>query len=679
MTKNTKTLTPPKTFKEPVKLEKFGLTRTDNYFWLKNRENPKVLDYLKSENEYTEKVLSPSSSLKEQLFNEMKLRVIEDESSAPITRGNFEYSARFIPGHQYPIFERKDLRTQSKEILLDGNKEASDSDYFETTGPLMSHDQQLMAYANDKKGRRFYDLHIKNVITGKQLPIKVENITNNFVWSKNNNYLFYCKQHPETLRSYQVYRLDIRKNKSELIYEEKDETFIVNVYDSLAKEFIFILSSSTLSTEVRFQKSSEPLTPFVVFTPREANHEYEVIDGGDRFYIRSNYQAKNFRLFESSLSQWKPSQWKEIIPNRDDTLFENVIAFKDFLVVSEKKNSQDIIRYINRKNIAETQEIKFKDSTYTAELGTQAEFTSPYFRYIFESMRQPDQTFEFDFKSKKSTLVKERKVPNFDPEKYSSERLWITARDGQKIPVSVLKLKKDSLKSPLLLYAYGSYGASMPPWFSQSVFSLVDRGFTYAIAHIRGGSELGRFWYDEGRKEKKWNTFNDFIDVTTYFYEQPTIDNKNIFAMGGSAGGLLMGVINNTKPELYNGIVAQVPFVDVLTTMLDDSIPLTTGEYDEWGNPNDKKYFDYIYSYSPYDNVFPKKYPNLLITTGWHDSQVQYWEPAKWTAKLRDNNLSNSIILLKTELEAGHGGASGRYEQLKEKALEFSFILSTVK
>lgn len=669
---------PPRADKKPHLLEKHGIQRVDNYFWLKERSNPQVLDYLKKENEYTENSLNDSNELKEKIYLELKSRVVENESSAPYTKGHYQYSSRYEEGKQYLIFERENLSSQRKELLLDLNQEAKGYEFYDHHDPNLSHDQNLMAYTFDNIGRRFYTIAIKDLKANSLLPARIENTTGNLVWSKDNNYFFYTKQHPETLRAYQVYRFDIKKNQSTLVYEEKDETFSVYLYENLAKNYVFFITASTLTSEVHFLKSSTPLSSFQVFSKRKNGHEYMVYDGGDRFFIKSNNKALNFKILETSLDHFEEKNWKEVVAHDPDILIENLIPFKNFIVVFEKNNGLDKIKILNRSNSA-YKYLQFKDSTYTVDSGAQGDYDKNVFRYVFESMRQPEQTFDYHMDTEKTELVKERKIPGFDPEKYLSERVWITARDGQKIPVSLLNKREHSSKQPLLIYAYGSYGSSMTPWFSQTIFSLVDRGFVFCIAHVRGGSELGRKWYDDGRTHHKLNTFFDFIDVTEFFSKQKDIDAKNIFAMGGSAGGLLMGAIINMRPELYKGLVAQVPFVDVLTTMLDESIPLTTGEYDEWGNPNNKKDFEYMAQYSPYDNIQSKKYPHVLVTTGLHDSQVQYWEPAKWVAKLRDFNQSNSLILLKTDLDSGHGGASGRYEQLKEKALEYSFIVSTLK
>lgn len=668
----------PLATKIETRLEKHGHVRIDNFFWLKNREDKNVINYLEQENEFTDSVLKPFEPLQNLVFNEFKSRVIEDESSVPVERAGYEYSSKFIPGKQYPVYSRKNLKDRQETILIDVNKEAEGQSFYESSGPIMSHDHNLMAYAYDTQGRRLYTIQVKDMRTQEVLPFKIEKAKPNIVWSKDNRYFFYTKSNLETLRTYQVYRYDIQTKTSTLVMEEKDDTYEVFIYQNLAKNYIFTISSSTLTTEIKYLDASQPTGEFSTFLNREKEHEYEVIDGGDRFYIRSNWKAPNFKLFETPINKISKKDWKEVIPHKTDYYLEDVVVFKDYIVASTKFEGLDQILVKDRAKGTEYF-IPFTDKAYTAEPDAQSEYQSKIFRYVFESMRQPEQTFDFNLATKEKTLKKERVIPNFSPSKYKTDRIWITARDGRKVPVSLL-MKSDHTndgKSPALTYGYGSYAVSMTPYFSQTVFSLIDRGFVYAIIHVRGGSELGRYWYEEGRMGNKMNTFNDYIDATDELIKLKIVDKNSVFAMGGSAGGLLMGAIMNMRPELYKGIVAQVPFVDVVTTMLDDSIPLTTGEYDEWGNPNEKKSYDYILKYSPYDNVRKANYPHILVTTGLHDSQVQYWEPAKWVARLREMSTSNNRILLKTDMDSGHGGSSGRYQKLKEKALEFTFILST--
>lgn len=666
----------PVAAKKETRLEKHGHVRLDNYFWLKNREDKEVISYLEKENAYTDSILKPQEKLQNQIFNELKSRVIEDESSVPIRRAGFEYYAKYVPGQQYPIYLRKSVSDNQETVLIDVNKEAVGESYYESSGPIMSYDHNLMAFAFDNQGRRFYTIQVKDLRTQEVLPFKIENVKSNVIWSKDNRYFFYTSQDPKTLRTYQVFRYDIKEKKSTLVLEEKEEAYEVFLYQNLAKNFIFAISNSTLTTEIKYLKADQPLNEFKTFLKRESGHEYEVYDGSDRFFIRSNWKAPNFRLFEASMDHTAKKAWKEVIPHKADVYLEDTTIFKDYIVVSQKFEGLDQLLVYDRATKAQYH-IPFTDKAYTADADAQSDYDSPMFRYVFESMRQPEQTFDYNLKTKENALKKERIIPNFDPTKYKTDRIWITARDGRKVPVSLLMKidHRDDGSAPALTYGYGSYGMALTPFFAQSVFSLVDRGFVYAILHIRGGSELGRHWYDEGRTLSKMNTFTDYVDATEDLIKRIIIGKDKVFAMGGSAGGLLMGAVMNLRPDLYKGIVAQVPFVDVVTTMLDDSIPLTTGEYDEWGNPNEKKFYDYILTYSPYDNVKKTNYPHLLVTTGLHDSQVQYWEPAKWVARLRENNTSSSKILLKTDMESGHGGSSGRYEKLKEKAIEYTFIL----
>ncbi len=672
-----KTVNPPVAEKKPFELKKHNHSRIDPYFWMKDRENPKVIQYLKDENAYTDFTLKPYQKLQDQLFEEMKSRVIEDESSYPVKKNNYFYYSRYIPGQQYPVFARKkDSLDNPEEILIDGNKAAVGHTFYESSGPIVSPSHEWMVFGEDTVGRRFYTLQIKNLSSGQVLPYKIEKVRSNVVWATDNKTFFYTQQDPETLRTDRVFRFNIETGEKKEIFFEKDSTYSVYLYKNLAHNYIFIMSASTLSTEVRYIKADEPNGDFKIFSPREKEHEYEVYDGGDRFFVKTNWKAKNYKLMEASFKDTAKTKWKNVIPHRSDVYFEGATIFKKFFAIEEKKDGLPLIRIIDRLT-KKSFLIPFADPSYTATVSGNAEYESNIVRFEFESLRQPESTFDYDMITRKQELKKTRQIPNYNPENYRTERIWVKARDGKKIPVSLLMKKdfKPNGQSPMLIYAYGSYGSSMTPWYSQSLSSLIDRGFVYALAHIRGGAELGRAWYDDGRVLNKKNTFNDFIDCTESLIQQNYASPLRVYAMGGSAGGLLMGSIANMRPDLYRGIVAQVPFVDVVTTMLDDSIPLTTGEYDEWGNPNVKKYYDYILSYSPYDNVTKKAYPNMLVTTGLHDSQVQYWEPAKWVAKLRDLKTDSNIILLKTDMEAGHGGASGRFSRLKEKAVEFTFIL----
>ena len=659
------------------KLEKHGDVRIDKYFWLKDRENPKVIQYLNEENSYTEKNLKPVADLEEKIFTEMKNRVKEDDSTAPYRQGDYFYYTRFETNKQYPIYARKkNSLDNQEEVILNVNTLAEGKKFTSVSSLHISPNQNILAYAIDNTGRRFYDIHFIDLKTGKEFSKPILKTSGDFEWATDNQTVFYVEQNKETLRSEKIFRHNIKNHKSELVYFEKDDTFSVYLYQSLTKKYIYIGSSSTLTSEIRYMPSNDPYAEFKVFLPRETNHEYTVMDGDDAFYVVTNKNAKNYKLIKTDLRQTELKYWQDVISHAENTYISNVIVFKNYIAVSERKLGLTQL-HILTKDLKNNFYIPFTDKNYLVDFGVNAIYDSHIVRYDYESMRQPEITYDFNMSTQTQDSVKSKEIPNYNLDLYETDRIFVTAKDGTKILVSILK-RKDTPKNntaSMLIYGYGSYGASMDPWFSQSIFSLVDRGFIYAIAHIRGGSEMGRDWFDNGRVLNKKNSFTDFIDVTEDLIKLGFTNKDHIFAMGGSAGGLLMGAITNMRPDLYRGIVAQVAFVDVITTMLDETIPLTTSEYDQWGNPNDKKYYDYIKSYSPYDNVVRQKYPHMLITTGLHDSQVQYWEPAKWAAKLREMKTNDSLILLKTNMDAGHGGASGRFNQLKEKATEFAFIL----
>lgn len=669
-------MNPPHALKREKKLEMHGDKRIDNYFWLNQREDPEVIKYLEAENAYTAQTLKPTLALQEQLFQEMKSRVKEDESTYPYKDGNYNYYTRFETGKEYPIFARQKINENKEEILLNVNEMAKGHKFYQARFPHISANQEIAAFAVDTMGRRFFNIYFKNLKSGQIYKQNIENVTGNFVWAGDNDTLFYAKQDPNTLRSYAIYRYSLKADRSTLIYEEKDETFDVGVRFSLTKKFVFIVSSSTEATEWQYLAADHPLEDFKLFQKRQKYHEYSVSDGGDRFYIHTNWQGKNFRVMQTAYGKTDKKNWQEVIAHRKNTYINEVMALKDYLVISERSQALTQLRILDRKTRKGVY-IDFKDSAYTVEIGMNAEFDTQWVRYEYESLKQPATTYDYDIAKKKSILRKTREVPNFNQDLYQTERVFAKAQDGTKIPMSLLYKKglKKNGQAPALVYGYGSYGLSMDPWFSASVLSLVDRGFVYALVHIRGGSEMGRYWYDEGKLLKKKNTFTDFISCTEFLIKNKYASAKNIFAEGGSAGGLLMGAVANMRPDLYKGVVAAVPFVDVLTTMLDSSIPLTTSEYDEWGNPNEKKYYNYIKSYSPYDNVKAQDYPYMLVTTGLHDSQVQYWEPAKWVAKLRELKKDKNFVLLKTEMSAGHGGLSGRFQRLKEVALDYAFMI----
>lgn len=668
----------PRAAKIPHVLEKHGHQRNDDYFWLKERENPKVIDHLNAENAYLESTLKPVAELRAKLFEEMKSRVKEDEDGSATLKNGFFYLSRMKAGQQYPVFVRRAGSPLGPEqTLLDVNETAKGHEYTNCTSPKMSDDTYRMIYACDFVGRRFYSIRGRDLRTDTELKIPVDNVSSSLVWAADNRNFFYVRQDPETLREYQVYRFDVNTGENQLVYEEKDETFSVSIYETAAQQHVFINSASTMTTETLIIDRAKPLEAPVVFQPRERGHEYGVWDGGDRFYVLTNWNAKNFRVMEVPAGgPTTKDAWKPLIAHRADTLLTNVLPLRDWLVLEQKKNGLTELVVMNRKT-GQKRAIQFQDQSYLAELGANLEYNSPALRYEYESLRQPVTTYDQDLATGRQVVVHQKEVPGFKAENYRTQRIWITARDGVKIPVSLLMPKDLKLdgKAPMLVYGYGSYGISMEAWFTQTKLSLVDRGWVFAVAHIRGGSELGRAHYENGRQMKKMNTFTDFIDATEALVKLGYADRKRVYAEGGSAGGLLMGAVMNMRPDLYHGMIAEVPFVDVITTMLDDSIPLTTGEYDEWGNPNEKAAYDYILAYSPYDNVTAKAYPDLLVTTGLHDSQVQYWEPAKWVAKLRELKTNDSLLLLKTDMSAGHGGASGRYEKLKDEALKQSFLL----
>ncbi|NCN95595.1 MAG: S9 family peptidase [Bdellovibrionales bacterium] len=664
--------------KEPKELETHGDVRVDDYFWMNQRDSDGVLSFLKSENAYANQVLKPTEPLQKTLFEEMKSRMVEDESTVPVQVDEYFYYRRYEPGQEYPISARKKGSLQaSEEILVNGNDWAKGKSYFQMTGTQITRDHKMIAVGADTTGRRFYDLRFKMAGQSEFLPLAIENTTGNFVWASDSKTLFFSKQDPETLRSFQIYRIDVSSETSPtLVYEEKDTTYQVAVGGSKNKSKIFIESSKRDSSEVRWVPSSQPTSEFKVFHPRQENWEYSLSDGGDRFYILTNFNAENYRLMEAPFEAKGVEDWKEVLPNSPDILREGFDLYEKFFVMEERQNGLTQIRVVQRGDLSQ-KVLSFEDPTYVTSVTGLPNYASEKFRFTYESLNRPEVTYDEDFLTGKREVKKTKEVPGFDPSKYESRRLWATAKDGRKIPLSVLVKKGAQLgkETPLLLYAYGSYGYSMEPYFRSSVFSLVDRGFVYAIAHIRGGSEMGRFWYEEGRLGQKVNTFTDFIESAEYLISEGYTSKDHLHIMGGSAGGLLMGAVINMRPDLFKSAVAAVPFVDVVTTMLDESIPLTTFEYKEWGDPRVKKDYEYIKSYSPYDNVKAQEYPNLFVTTGYHDSQVQYWEPAKWVAKLRELKTGSNELIFYTEMDAGHSGASGRYESLKMVAKEYSFFL----
>lgn len=670
---------PPKAERVPHRLEKHGHVREDEYFWLRDRENPAVMEYLRAENDYADAALSRVKKFSSSLFREMKSRIKKDDSTPPFKDGPYYYYTRYRKGGEYPLYCRRAGSPSGKEeILLDVNKEAKGHAFFSAPFPVMSPDHNIMAWAADTRGRRFYTVYFKDLRTGKVLPDRLENVTPNLVWAEDGRTLFYAKQHPETLRWERIFRHELGSPADAEVYYEPDETFTTFVAGSRSRKYLFIGSESTLTTEYRYLDASAPAGEWKIFLPRERGLEYAPEHAGDRFYVLHNRNSKNFMVSEAADAPEGPGPWKDFLPHREDTLIENFDAFRDWLVISERRGGLPLIRVISRSGGGEHY-LEFDDPAYLASVGVNREYGAGMLRFNYESLTTPDSVYDYDMSSRGRVLLKRQEVlGGFRPEDYVSERVWAPARDGARVPVSLV-YRRDVRKgagAPMHVYSYGSYGSNSDPYFSSVRLSLLDRGFICAIPHVRGGSELGRGWYEDGRQRKKMNTFNDFIDATEYLISEGYSLRGRVHAEGGSAGGLLVGAVLNMAPEgLYRSAIAEVPFVDVVTTMLDDSIPLTAGEYDEWGDPNVKEDYEYMLSYSPYDNVSRRAYPNIFITAGLHDSQVQYWEPAKWAARLRANKKDDNLLVLKTDMEVGHGGKSGRFEALRLVALQYAFML----
>jgi len=680
MTENT--ITAPIAEKIEKKLEIHGDVRIDNYYWLNDKENPKVINYLTAENAYYDAKTAHTKQFQDELFLEMKARIKEDDESVPYKKNNYFYITRYKLGNQYPIYTRKKETLEAvEEILFDVNILAKDYKYYKLTGLSVSPNNKFVAFGIDTIGRRVYTLQFKNLETNQTFPEKIENTTGSAAWASDNKTVFYTQQNPKTLRSEKIFRhvLGTDPSLDEEVYCEKEEAFSTYVYRTKSDKYIIIGSQSTVSTEYRILKADNPSGDFKLFQPRERDLEYNIAHYNGFFYILTNKdKATNFKLMKTSSKKTLKENWVDVIPHRADVLLEDISIFKEFLVIEERNNGLNKIRILRWDN-SEDFYLPFEEEAYAAGVYYNPEFDTNVIRYGYNSLTTPSSVIDFNVVDKTKEVKKEQEVlgGKFDKNNYKSERLWATSKDGTKIAISLVykKSTKISKNTPLLLYGYGSYGITIDAGFSSTRLSLLDRGFVFAIAHVRGSEYLGRNWYENGKLLKKINSFTDFIDCSKYLIENGYTSEKHLYASGGSAGGLLMGAIINMNPELYNGIISAVPFVDIVTTMLDDSIPLTTGEYDEWGNPNEKKYYEYMKSYSPYDNVKKQDYPNMLVTTGLHDSQVQYFEPAKWIAKLRDLKTDNNILLMHTNMEAGHGGASGRFDALKEIARDYSFIL----
>ncbi|MCI1678981.1 MAG: prolyl oligopeptidase family serine peptidase [Ewingella americana] len=677
--------TPPKAEKRPKTLSIHGEDRVDNYYWLRDddRANSDVLSYLQAENAYTEQALLPHQALRETLYQEMVARIAQQDHSVPYVKHGYRYQTRYEPGNEYAIYLRQPAaESEQWQTLIDGNERASDSEFYTLGGLDISPDNKLMAVSEDFLSRRQYDIRIKNLQDESWNDDLLKN-TAGSEWANDSQTLYYVRKHKKTLLPYQVYRHTVGTDpkNDQLVYEEKDDTFYVGLDKTTSDQYVIIHLDSTTTSEVLLLDANDPQAKPQVFVPRRKDHEYGLDHYQGHFYIRSNRDiaapkdGKNFGLYKSADNN--EAGWQTLIAPREAVMLEGFSLFRDWLVVEEREQGLTNLRQIHWTS-GEEKSLNFDDPTYVTWLAYNPDPDTSLLRYGYSSMTTPSSLFELDLDTGERALLKQQEVKDFDAANYRSERVWVTARDGVKVPVSLV-YRRDTFKpnsNPLLVYGYGSYGSSMDPAFSGSRLSLLDRGFVFALAHIRGGAELGQQWYDNGKLLNKMNTFHDFIDVTKELVAEGYGEAQQVYAMGGSAGGLLMGAVINQAPELYRGIVAQVPFVDVVTTMLDESIPLTTGEYDEWGNPNDKTYYDYILQYSPYDQVKAQDYPNMLVTTGLHDSQVQYWEPAKWVAKLRELKTDDNQLLMYTDMDSGHGGKSGRFKAYEDIALEYAFVLS---
>ncbi|RWZ21730.1 oligopeptidase B [Escherichia coli] len=672
----------PKAARIPHAMTLHGDTRIDNYYWLRDdtRSQPEVLDYLQQENSCGHRVMASQQALQDRILKEIIDRIPQREVSAPYIKNGYRYRHIYEPGCEYAIYQRQSAFSEEWdewEILLDANKRAAHSEFYSMGGMAITPDNTIMALAEDFLSRRQYGIRFRNLETGNWYPELLDNVEPSFVWANDSWTFYYVRKHPVTLLPYQVWRhaIGTPASQDKLIYEEKDDTYYVSLHKTTSKHYVVIHLASATTSEVRLLDAEMADAEPFVFLPRRKDHEYSLDHYQHRFYLRSNRHGKNFGLYRTRMRD--EQQWEELIPPRENIMLEGFTLFTDWLVVEERQRGLTSLRQINRKT-REVIGIAFDDPAYVTWIAYNPEPETARLRYGYSSMTTPDTLFELDMDTGERRVLKQTEVPGFDAANYRSEHLWIVARDGVEVPVSLVYHRKHFRKghNPLLVYGYGSYGASIDADFSFSRLSLLDRGFVYAIVHVRGGGELGQQWYEDGKFLKKKNTFNDYLDACDALlklgYGSPSL----CYAMGGSAGGMLMGVAINQRPELFHGVIAQVPFVDVVTTMLDESIPLTTGEFEEWGNPQDPQYYEYMKSYSPYDNVTAQAYPHLLVTTGLHDSQVQYWEPAKWVAKLRELKTDDHLLLLCTDMDSGHGGKSGRFKSYEGVAMEYAFLVA---
>lgn len=677
---------PPIAKKQDHNLTAHGQSRVDPYYWLRDdkRESSDVITYLEAENDYAAALLAPLQERREQILSELRSRIKESDTHVPYRMGNYIYNHRYLEGHEYRIHVRRPLDRDDKaheQILLDENTRAAGHSYYDLASIRISPNESLLAVGEDTVGRRIHTIRFYDIDRGTWLSDEIEGTTGSCCWAEDNRQVLYVRKHPQTLRSYQVWRhtLGTPTSSDTLVYEEADEEFLVQIYNSRTKKFIFIASRQTTCTEVQYIDAEHPESPPRVILPRERHHEYSVDHAGGLFYIRTNLGAKNFKLVTATAETLSdPQRWQEKIPHRENTLLGSSILFEHALVSLEyaDANSRLVIYPLDD---GERRDLDFDEEVYMVDFDINREWATSTFRFVYQSLTTPATIVDYDLITEARTQRKQLEIlGGFDANNYVAKRIEARARDGQRIPMSLVYRKglDRAHPQPTYLYGYGAYGASSSPYFSRNRLSLLDRGFIFVIAHIRGGQECARRWYEEGKLLQKMNTFTDFIDCAEHLVAEGWTTPEQMVAIGGSAGGLLVGAVANMRPDLFRAVVAHVPFVDVVTTMLDESIPLTTFEYDEWGNPNDKLFFDYMMQYSPYDNVVAQTYPEMFITAGLHDSQVQYWEPAKWVAKLRTHAQGDGQILLKTNMDAGHGGASGRFRVLEDLADEYAWVLN---
>ena len=680
----------PRAKKIPVKLEKHGDVRIDNYYWMRLTDEQKkaaepdsqtqdVLDYLNAENEYFSAQMKDTGALQEELFADMKGRIKEDDTTVPYLKNGYYYQVRYDKGLEYPVYVRmKSPDGGDAEVLLDVNKLAEGHSYYHVNAISVSPDNNLLAFGEDTLSRRIYTIRFKDLKTGDYLDDRLEGTTGVAVWANDNKTVFYVVR-DKALRSYKIFRhiLGTARDEDVEVFHEKDETFSTYVYKTKDDKYIVIGSKSTVSDEYRVLDAANPYGEFAVFQERIRDLEYDIYHYEDKWFIRTNKDnAFNFKVMQTDENATSLEHWKEFIKHDEAVLINGLDVFKRHIVVSERRGGNTVLRVLNKEGGEHI--ISFPEEAYYVYTTANYQFDTAVLRFKYTSLTTPNSVYDYNMDTGERTLLKQTEVlGGFDSGDYVSKRIYVTARDGVKVPVSMVYHKDTVLgkDTPLLLYGYGAYGISVEPYFSSVRLSLLNRGFVFAIAHVRGGQEMGRRWYLDGKLLKKKNTFYDFIDVAKFLIKEKYTSPSHLYAMGGSAGGLLMGAVLNMAPDLWHGVIAAVPFVDVLTTMLDESIPLTTGEYDEWGNPNDPKYYFYIKSYSPYDNVDEVAYPNILVTTGFWDSQVQYWEPAKWVAKLRELRKDDNLLIMHCDMDTGHGGASGRFKRLREVARDYAFLL----